>query len=265
MNYKKSAIKTFTPSCDQLSQHQRPEIRETVYIIQRLNAMCPPTDLASSGVGPTKTHTEVPSLVPHTRISISVYEHAASLLDPAILNHSLRVYLYARALAQHTASAYSKDSAKLDLLFTACLFHDLGTTSTYNGEQRFEVEGADVAKNHLSQFGVSEEDKHDVWTAIAIHTSPGIAERISELSRLVRIGVLTDFNRSSQEYEELLEPLREGFEEDFRRQGIEKVLGDAVVEQAKSRPEKAPNASWPGVMYRAWLAEPEWNGVNKSF
>jgi hypothetical protein len=43
------------------------------------------------------------------------------------------------------------------------------------------------------------------------------------------------------------------------------VLGDAVVEQAKLNPEKAPKVSWPHAMYSAWLAEPKWKGVNKAF
>ncbi|KAJ4368258.1 hypothetical protein N0V83_006614 [Neocucurbitaria cava] len=203
-------------------------------------------------------------MFPQTQISRSAYEHAASLLAPAILNHSIRVYLYAKALAEHTSSTYFTDPQKHDLLFAACLFHDIGTTNTYDGPQRFEVEGADAAAIHLSRFGVTEEDKHAVWTAIAIHTSPGIAERIGELSKLVRIAVITDFGMKTEDWETLV-PLTRELEAKFERGGIEKVLGDAVVEQAKSRPGKAPMASWVGVMYRAHLEEPQWDGVNKAF
>lgn len=226
--------------------------------------MCPPADLLDAHSATSTAYPSPESFVPQTELSKSAYEHAASLLHPSILNHSIRVYLYARALAQDHSSTYALDSAKQDLLFTACLFHDIGTTSAYDGSQRFEVEGGDAAVKHLSQFGVSETDKHDVWTAIAIHTSPGIADRIGELSRLVRIAVITDFGRKSSEWETLL-PLKGTLEREFARDGIEKVLGDAVVEQAKKRPEKAPMVSWPGVMYKAWVAEPEWGGVNKAF
>lgn len=226
--------------------------------------MCPPSDLETSRHSSSQAQLDVNTIVPQTPISKSAYEHAASLLEPAILNHSLRVYLYAAALARHSSPVYSTDPTKQDLLFTACLFHDMGTTATYDGPQRFEVEGADAAVKHLSQFDVSETDKHDVWTAIAIHTSPGIAERIGELSRLVRVAVITDFGRKSPDWE-TLEPLRKKFEMKFERAEIEKILGDAVVEQAKKRPEKAPAVSWPGVLYKAWLAEPEWDGVNKAF
>lgn len=225
--------------------------------------MCQPSDLKSAG-DPSSPPCGVDSMVPQTDISQSVYRHAASLLHPSILRHSIRVYLYARALARHNLSAYYSEPAKRDLLFAACLFHDIGTTSQYDGSQRFEVEGGDAAVKHLSRFGISETDQHDVWTAIAVHTSPGIAERIGELSKLVRIAVVTDLGRRTAEWETLA-PLRDQLEQEYARSEIEKVLGDAVVEQAKRQPEKAPMVSWPGVMYRAWLAEPEWDGVNKAF
>ncbi|KAH7068826.1 hypothetical protein BKA63DRAFT_96146 [Paraphoma chrysanthemicola] len=226
--------------------------------------MCPPSSFNSC---PSSKHTQpvkLLSVIPETHISQAAYTHASSLLAPSVLNHSIRVYLYATALAKHEKSSYISDPAKHDLLFTACLFHDIGTTSTYDGPLRFEIEGGDAATKHLSQFDVAEQDKHDVWTAIACHTSPQIAERIGELARLVRLAVITDFGRKSEAWD-VLEPLRAKLETDFERSGIEKVLGDAVVEQARKRPEKAPMVSWPGVMLRAAIAEPEWDGVNKAF
>ena len=49
------------------------------------------------------------------------------------------------------------------------------------------------------------------------------------------------------------------------REGIEKVLGDAVVGQAVGREEKAPGGSWPGDLVRAWREDPGWEGVNRGF
>jgi HD superfamily phosphohydrolase YqeK len=226
--------------------------------------MCPPSSTAPATSHASPQAIDTSNIVPKTQISQSAYAHARSLLDPSILNHSVRVYLYAKALARHTNSVYCSDPQKHDLLFTACLFHDIGTADTYNGSFRFEVEGADAAVKHLSQFDSSERDKHDVWTAIAVHTSPHIAERICELSKLVRLAVVTDFGRKNEAWD-VLEPMRAMLEDGFERCKIEKVLGDAVVEQAKKKPEKAPKVSWPRAMYDAHLAEPEWEGVNKSF
>lgn len=226
--------------------------------------MCPHSKDFTSVESPSSTPIDTENVVPETQISQAAYKHASSLLHPSILNHSLRVYLYATALAKHCKSIYISDAAKHDLMFTACLFHDIGTTSVYNGPARFEIDGADAAVQHLSSYGVTESDQHDVWIAVACHTSSQIAERIGELSRLVRLAVITDFG-SKTEVSDVLEPLRAKLESDFARLGIEKCLGDAVVEQAKSKPEKAPMASWPGVMLKAALAEPEWEGVNRAF
>ena len=226
--------------------------------------MCPPSDLASANRNPSPPRPDIVAVLRQSQICESAYKHAASLLAPAILNHSIRVYLYAKALAEHTSSAYATDPSKQDLLFTACLFHDIGTTSAYDGPQRFEVEGADAAVKHLSQYRVSNVDLNEVWTAIALHTSPGIAERIGELSRILRVAVITDFGQESMYYDTLV-PLREELEGAFQRASIEQVLCDAVVAQAKQRPEKAPMVSWPGVLYEAWLAKPDRDADNKAF
>jgi HD superfamily phosphohydrolase YqeK len=219
--------------------------------------MCPPSSFATTDGTLPEPHANLSDVVPPTKMSLAAFEHAASILAPAILNHSIRVYLYAKALAAQCNSVYSTDTAKHDLLFVACLFHDIGTTSLYDGPQRFEVEGGDAAVQHLTPFGVGETDKHDVWTAIACHTCPGIAERIGELPRLVRIAVATDFGMEIAGGEGL-EGLRAQLEERFDRADIKKVLTDAVVEQAKKQPQKAPNATWPGALYRASPGESGW-------
>lgn len=150
----------------------------------------------------------------------------------------------------------------------------MGCATSNDGPQRFEVCGADAAAEHLRQFeGVSEVDVQEVWTAISLHTSPGIAERITPLARFLRLAVLMDFNElgkspwvSNFELELTSEEgYREGVEERFPRLGAEKVLGDAVVEQGLRQPTKAPAASWAGIMVRAAREEPEWQGINKAF
>ncbi|KAF2129605.1 hypothetical protein P153DRAFT_385811 [Dothidotthia symphoricarpi CBS 119687] len=53
-------------------------------------------------------------------------------LHPAVLSHSMRVYLYTRTLTS-PASTYTPTAPKHNLLFTACLFHDISTAPQYNG------------------------------------------------------------------------------------------------------------------------------------
>lgn len=212
--------------------------------------------------------------VPQDEASQTALQLVQTSLPRPILNHSLRVYLIAKWLAEREDLSWST-VAKLPLLFVAAVCHDLGASDLYNGMQRFEVEGADAAKKHLLSHGTSEESSHNVWTAIAIHTSPGIAERIDPLSRLVRLGVSIDFSaakRTTMEADELCVEI-EGF---LPRLEVEKALGDAVVKQAGKieshvdgmtwpNSEKHPSASWPGILLRAHLENPEWDGVNPAF
>ncbi|KAM0240334.1 hypothetical protein ACHAPO_002230 [Fusarium lateritium] len=196
---------------------------------------------------------------------------AREALPVPILNHSLRVYLLARFVAKKEDSPFVSEG-HIGLLFVAAILHDAGASHLYNGTQRFEICSADCAKDHLIKHGYSETEAHQVWTAIAVHTSPGIAERIDPLSRLIRLAVRSDFG--SEEYrrsigiDEYCKEI-EGF---LPRLGPEKALGDAVVKQAKKIPQvdsltwpnddKFPAASWPGILLRAHAQNLDHEGVN---
>lgn len=204
--------------------------------------------------------------IPTTTISAAALSLAHANLPLPVFNHSLRVFLLAKHLITHenTSSKHYLSLPDLDLLFTACIFHDMGVCDLCNGPQRFEIEGADAATSFLASHHIAENRCKDVWTAIALHTSPGIAERISPLARIVRVAVLMDFGS----------PLRDEFEareycEDIEsllpRLGVEKCLGDAVVRQAVDKPEKAPAVSWPNALLKAHLKDPGFDGVNPEF
>ena len=85
----------------------------------------------------------------------------------------------------------------------------------------------------------------------------------------MRLGVTIDFKRpAAMGFTTDAEVI--GIEKQFPRGEIEKVLGDAVVNQAVDRPDveravKAPGPSWPGILVKSRLENPEWEGVNKAF
>lgn len=230
--------------------------------------MCFPADSQAHGSAPTGTYADgpVPSFVPSSDACQQAYKVAKSSLPAAIFNHSVRVFLHAQWLlgtGELPPWAHSADD-RLSVLFIACLFHDMGCATQYDGDQRFEVEGGDAAVSLMRQYPFSEADAHEVWVAIALHTSSGIAERISSLAKIVREAVLMDFGFRAVDEEQTRKKMAE-VENVFPRLDAEKVLSDAVVDQALRRPKKAPPASWPGDLLRAKKAEPEWQGVNKGF
>lgn len=217
----------------------------------------------SSGLDLSINADGLPSCVPNDPVSKAAFDRARSELDPVILRHSLRVFIYALSVSEKENHPWHQ-ADRLPLLFTAAMFHDMGTASSCDGPQRFEVEGADAAVEFLKSHGVEEDLAHEVWVAIAVHTCAGIGERISSLARVTRFGPLVDFKRP--DVRSLFEEnFIEKVEEAFPRGEPERVLSDAVVEQALRQPSKAPPATWPGVLTRFKRENPEWEGVNKEF
>jgi hypothetical protein len=112
----------------------------------------------------------------------------------AILDHSIRSFLFARLLADHEGCLHDAGYDE-DLLFAATVMHDLGLGEHATGAARFEVEGADLAAAVLRQHGIAEPDIDRVWEAIALHSSVGIADRRGLLTSLTHKGVFIDAGR----------------------------------------------------------------------
>ncbi|SEF19913.1 HD domain-containing protein [Amycolatopsis pretoriensis] len=163
--------------------------------------------------------------------------------SPAVANHSVRSFLFARLLAEHEGCvAYDAE-----LLFAATVLHDLGLGTLAPGRTRFEVEGADLAAELLTEHGVDAPRVDLVWEAIALHTSPGIAERRGLLAYLTREGVGIDFGRKAH----VVTGRHERIHEEHPRLSMVPSLVDAIVEHAARAEEAAaPRYSIAGELLR---------------
>jgi hypothetical protein len=173
-----------------------------------------------------------------TRHAAEADEHIRSVVHPVVHRHSRRVFL----LGSHVASADGHADLDTEALLIAALFHDSGTADLYNGDARFEVEGADAAALFLDERGWTTRRIDLVWEAIALHTTPGIPERRSAIARYLRRGVEIDFG--SDELRNRFTSVIAAAEALHPRGDIEMVLGDLVVEQALANPDKCPRPSW---------------------
>jgi hypothetical protein len=165
--------------------------------------------------------------------------------SPAIFNHSVRSFFFAQLLAVRdgclTDTGYDRD-----LLFAATVMHDLGAGSLAPGEARFEVEGADLAAGVLREHWVAESDVDRVWEAIALHSSPGIAERRGLLCFLTREGVGVDFGRNA----EVAAAWAGQIHAAYPRLGMARALTDAIVAHSARSAAAAPHYSLPGELAR---------------
>ncbi|MFJ3904997.1 HD domain-containing protein [Streptomyces sp. NPDC090025] len=167
-----------------------------------------------------------------------------------VANHSVRTFFFAEILAARegclTDAAYDRE-----LLFAATVLHDLGTGTLAKGAARFEVEGADLAAELLRRHQVPEADVDRVWEAIALHTSPGIAERRGLLSYLTREGVGIDFGRRADVAEEHQAAIHHA----YPRLTMVRSLVDAIVERAARSDAAAPRYALPGELLRERAAD----------
>lgn len=163
---------------------------------------------------------------------------------PSVLGHSIRTHAYALVHAEELGLVDGRDFDG-ELLYVACVLHDIGASDAFDGPQRFEVEGADAAADLLRRLGQSEAAVDQVWQAIALHTSPGIVERRGPIPQLTRMGVRTDFFTL-----QIPDDARAAVEKQYPRLGLDHELAALVVAQALRQPEKARASSWPADLVR---------------
>jgi len=105
-----------------------------------------------------------------------------------IFNHSLRVYFF--AVEQGRQQGLRFDS---ELLYVSAVFHDLGLTKKYSSQsERFEVDGANAAREFLSAHNVPEDFTQTAWESIALHTTPGVTQYMKPEVSLLYSGVGLD-------------------------------------------------------------------------
>jgi hypothetical protein len=111
-------------------------------------------------------------------------EHSTELL----FNHSMRVYLFAAEQGRQQQFRFDPE-----LLYVAAAFHDLGLIKKFSSQnERFEVDGANAARQFLTAHNVPEEQVQTAWEAIALHTTPGITQYMRPEVALLYSGVGLD-------------------------------------------------------------------------
>jgi hypothetical protein len=108
--------------------------------------------------------------------------------SPLLYHHSRRVFLFGQVHARRLGVEPDPE-----LLYLAAMFHDTGLLTPFSDEeQRFEVDGADHGRKFLLERGFSASAADTVWTAIALHTTPGIPGHMGPEIAATHFGVLTD-------------------------------------------------------------------------
>jgi hypothetical protein len=129
-----------------------------------------------------------PVAIPDSRLAREATELIRSVEPDLLYNHSLRVYSFGALQGDRRGLRYDPE-----LLFVGAMFHDIGLVEGHRSEhERFEVDGANAAREFLAGHGVGSHELRVVWDAIALHTTPGIPEHKEPEVALVTAGVELD-------------------------------------------------------------------------
>ena len=126
--------------------------------------------------------------VPDSKLAREITTFIRDTESELLFNHSSRVYCFAALAGKRRGLKFDPE-----LLYAGAMFHDIGLVPAYSSAaDRFEVDGANAARNFLRQHNLPEQDVDNVWTAIALHTTPGIPQYMHPVIALVTAGVEMD-------------------------------------------------------------------------
>src|ERR1700682_722118 len=140
----------------------------------------------------TRDTTEATSIsgvmVPDSKLARETTELVRDTESPLLFNHSTRVYYFGSLAGKRRTLKFDPE-----LLYIAAMFHDMGLTPQYSSESdRFEVDGANSARAFLRRHNIPQQEIDTVWTAIALHTTPGIPQYMHPVVALLTNGVEMD-------------------------------------------------------------------------
>jgi hypothetical protein len=126
--------------------------------------------------------------IPDSKLANEITEFIHDTESTLLFNHSSRVYYFGALAGKRRGLKFDAE-----LLYAGAMFHDMGLVPAYSSDaDRFEVDGANAARNFLRRHNISEQDIDLVWTGIALHTTPGIPQYMHPVVALVTAGVEMD-------------------------------------------------------------------------
>lgn len=168
--------------------------------------------------------------LPDTPLIAQTIEHVRAVSEPYLFNHVMRSWLFAVTLAEQKGQPYDAE-----VLAVATLLHDLGLTKVADGPLRFEVEGANAAREFVLEEGLDERRAQLVWDSIALNSTPSICLHKEAEAALCVQGVGVDWG--GWRYDSIPEASMARILEEFPRLGMKHYFAHAVGRIAEARPE----------------------------
>jgi HD superfamily phosphodiesterase len=171
--------------------------------------------------------------IPDSSLAKEATELVRDTASPLLYDHSRRVFLFGSLQGRRRELSYDPE-----LLYVGAMFHDLGLTPGYRtSQQRFEIDGADAARDFLLRHGLSQDSARIAWTSIALHTTPEIPAHMEPEVALVTAGV--EFDVLGMGLDAVAPEVRDAVVAAHPRPDFKRRILQAFTEGIEHRPQTA--------------------------
>ena len=167
--------------------------------------------------------------VPDTPVISRAIDFARKRSEPYLFNHAMRSWLFAALLAQRNQTTHDGE-----VLAVTTILHDVGLTEAFNGPLRFEVEGANAARDFARNEGIDDRRAQLIWDGVALNSTPSIALYKEAEIALATMGIGLDWGGWG--YEALTGAEVTSIIEAFPRLGMKERFTQAVWRMDEARP-----------------------------
>ena len=171
--------------------------------------------------------------IPDSTIAREATEFVQEVSSRLLFDHSRRVFLWGSLQGEKLGLDYDPE-----MLYVGAMFHDVGLVEGHRSEhERFEIDGANAAREFLERHGLPEERVMTVWESIALHTTPEIPRYKQPEVRLVTLGV--EYDVLGMHFGELSAQQRAAVLAAHPRSGFKAGIVEAFSAGMRDKPETA--------------------------
>lgn len=168
--------------------------------------------------------------VPDTPLVAQAIDYARRESEPYLFHHVMRSWLFAARIGQ-----LKKIEHDAEIVALGTILHDITLNERFNGPRRFEVEGADIARNFARQGGVDERRAQLIWDSVALNSTPSIGLYKESEVALCTTGICLDV--VGMDYDLIPPPEMAAILRAFPRLGIKRRIARCFCHIAETRPE----------------------------
>jgi hypothetical protein len=194
-------------------------------------------DLLTRFRRPPRADGTPPAPPPDSRLARDVLALATEVYSPALLGHCQRCWYWADTFARIDGVRYDPE-----LLYAACLLHDIALGGRDAPASCFAVHGAHLARQRLHDWGLPDDFAAGVAEAITLHMNPRVSLREGAEAHLLHAAAHLDVagTRAAQIPRTRLREVvarhpRDGFADAFKR---------CFRHEAKVRPRSRAAVAW---------------------